>query len=132
MRARLQGDITPDFLENSLVFRAYGDDFIKINQQRYEYGILVHKGAVTGPWGPEQIRNLRVSDLKAVFQSPPDILLLGSGRKTTFPAAEVLTALSKAHIPFECMDSRSAARTYNILLGEGRDVSAAMLLPSAG
>jgi len=132
MRARLQGDITPDCVESSLVFRAYGDDFIKINQQRYEYGILVHKGTVTGPWGPEQIRNLRVGDLKEIFQSPPEILLLGSGRKTTFPASEVLTALSEAHIPFECMDSRSAARTYNILLGEGRDVSAAMLLPSAG
>lgn len=39
--------------------------------------------------------------------------------------------LSSAHIGFECMDSRAAARTYNILMTEGRDVSAAMLLPNA-
>jgi len=29
------------------------------------------------------------------------------------------------------MDSRAAARTYNILIAEGREVSVAMLLPSA-
>ena len=39
--------------------------------------------------------------------------------------------LAEAHIGFECMDSRAAARTYNILLSEGREVSAAMLLPNA-
>jgi len=42
-----------------------------------------------------------------------------------------MKALAEAHIGFECMDSRAAARTYNILVGEGRIVSAAMLLPNA-
>jgi len=39
--------------------------------------------------------------------------------------------LSDAHIGFEFMDSRSAARTYNILMAEGRPVSAALLLPGS-
>ena len=39
--------------------------------------------------------------------------------------------LAEAHIGFECMDSRAAARTFNILVGEGRNVSLAMLLPRA-
>jgi len=39
--------------------------------------------------------------------------------------------LSNAQIGYEFMDSRAAARTYNILVSEGRDVSAAMLLPNA-
>jgi len=37
--------------------------------------------------------------------------------------------MAEHHIGFECMDSRASARTYNILVGEGRTVSAAMLLP---
>jgi len=37
--------------------------------------------------------------------------------------------LADLHIGFECMDSLSAARTFNILVGEGRNVAAAMLLP---
>jgi len=59
----------------------------------------------------------------------PEILILGTGRTTAFPHASVMQYLSEHHIGFECMDSRSAARTYNILVAEGRTVSAAMLLP---
>jgi len=71
MRARLQGDITPELLENSLLFRAYGDGYLKINEQRYEHGLLIHKGTVTTPWGPECMRDLKSSDLEQLFQSPP-------------------------------------------------------------
>jgi len=61
----------------------------------------------------------------------PEVLILGTGRLTTFPSANILSYLAERHIGFECMDSRSAARTYNILVGEGRNVSAAILLPGA-
>jgi uncharacterized protein len=64
------------------------------------------------------------------MQNPPEVLLIGTGRRTVFPDAEVLRALNEAHIGFECMDSRAAARTYNILAAEGRDVSAALLPPN--
>jgi len=65
------------------------------------------------------------------IENPPEILLIGTGRTTAFPDPSILEALADAHIGFECMDSRAAARTYNILVAEGRDVSAAMLLPNA-
>jgi len=65
------------------------------------------------------------------MDSPPEVLLIGTGRTTAFPNADVMQALDQAHIGFECMDSRAAARTYNILIGEGRNVSLAMLLPNA-
>jgi len=58
-------------------------------------------------------------------------LLIGTGRTASFPNASVLETLEAAHIGFECMDTRAAARTYNILVAEGRNVSAAMLPPSA-
>jgi len=65
-----------------------------------------------------------------MFTDPmPEVLIIGTGRLTAFPSAEVMAWLAEHHIGYECMDSRSAARTYNILVGEGRDVSAAMLLP---
>jgi len=58
-------------------------------------------------------------------------LIIGTGRVTAFPDPTILETLADAHIGFECMDSRAAARTYNILVAEGRDVSAALLLPNA-
>jgi len=66
-----------------------------------------------------------------VAERPPEVLLIGTGRTTAFPPAAMLEWLALNHLGFECMDSRSAARTYNILIAEGRDVTAALLPPGA-
>ncbi len=58
--------------------------------------------------------------------------MIGTGRLTAFPDAAVLESLSEHGIGFECMDSRAAARTFNILVGEGRPVSGLFLSPAAG
>lgn len=90
----------------------------------------MHGGTVSA-WRPESISDIQPDDLALFSEKPPEVLLIGTGRKTVFPDAHIMQALKTAHIGFECMDSRSAARTYNILIGEGRDVSVAMLLPGA-
>ncbi len=64
-------------------------------------------------------------------ERPPEVLLIGSGRVTVFPPAAMLEWLALNRLGFECMDSRSAARTYNILIAEGRNVAAALLPPGA-
>jgi uncharacterized protein len=113
------------------LFRGYGDDYLQVGEQRYGSGLLVHAGQVLAPWGPERLSALDVAALAPLLETPPEVLVIGTGRITAFPCEPVLAALQAAHIGFECMDSRSAARTYNILITEGRVISAAMLLPSA-
>lgn len=54
-------------------------------------------------------------------------LLVGAGRTVVFPSAEVLSALRDAGLWVEVMDTGAAARTYNVLLAEGRDICAALL-----
>lgn len=90
-----------------------------------------HHGELASPWGPQRLSELTLDDLSWVFDNTPEVLVIGTGRLTCFPDESIMKALADAHIGFECMDSRAAARTYNILVGEGRDVSAAMLLPNA-
>lgn len=102
-----------------------------MGEQRYETGVCIHAGSVQAPWGPSCLAELSVADLEAVSEPQPEVLIIGTGRVTRFPSTEVMEWLAEQHIGFECMDSRAAARTYNILVGEGRDVSAAMLLPCA-
>ena len=127
----MSGDVSPDLPAGTPIFRAYGEDFFQIGYERIETGILLHQGKITSPWGPEDLQGLRLEDLEPVISDAPEILLIGTGRKTAFPDADILAELGNLHIGFECMDSRAAARTYNVLVGEGRNVSAAMLLPQA-
>jgi len=127
----MKGDINPLLPKGTLIFTAYDDDYIEINRERYFSGLCVHQSAIISPWGPERLRELETAHLTGFIKQPPEVFILGTGHLTTFPDMEVMQCMADHHIGFECMDSRSAARTYNILIAEGRTVSAAMLLPGA-
>ena len=59
----------------------------------------------------------------------PEVVLLGTGARATFPAQVVLGAFLKRGIGLETMDNAAAARTFNVLVGEGRQAVAVFLLP---
>lgn len=60
-----------------------------------------------------------------------DVLLLGTGAAIARPPAAFRAAMEATGIGLEAMASPAAARTYNVLLSEGRRIAAA-LLPVAG
>jgi len=113
------------------MFRAYEDDYLRLDNQRISSSFILHNNELIAPWGPEKLTDISGKDFAAVFASPPEVLIIGTGRRTAFPSAEVMQALDDANLGYEFMDSRAAARTYNILVEEGRTVSVAMLLPGA-
>lgn len=55
------------------------------------------------------------------------ILLLGTGRRQVLAEADVRRACAEAGVGLEAMSTGAAARTYNVLLAEGRDVAAALI-----
>jgi len=104
---------------------------VQFGEQKLVHGFTVHHGEVAA-WRPETLADLKLEDLELFKNKPPEVLLIGTGRRTIFPDAAIMQALADAHIGYEFMDSRAAARTYNVLVDEGRDVSIAMLLPKVG
>jgi uncharacterized protein len=58
----------------------------------------------------------------------PEILLLGTGDSQQFPHPETFYPLVDQRIGFEIMDTPAACRTYNIIVAEGRQVAAALML----
>ena len=127
----MKGDISPRLAAGTLIFTGYADDYLQVNHTSYGSGISIHQGKLLDNWGPERLRDLNIAHLAPLSEPAPEVLILGTGRLTAFPDADILDYMAERHIGFECMDSRSAARTYNILVGEGRTVSAAILLPGA-
>ncbi len=55
------------------------------------------------------------------------LVLLGTGPRQVFPALELRRAFEQRQIALEPMATGAAARTYNVLLAEGRPVGAALL-----
>ncbi|VAW98898.1 hypothetical protein MNBD_GAMMA21-445 [hydrothermal vent metagenome] len=71
---------------------------------------------------------LTVSDLKPVFDTHPDVILLGTGEKAIFPKHDVIHACYTCGAGIEIMNSAAACRTYNVLASEQRNVTLAMIL----
>lgn len=75
---------------------------------------------------PDQIDAAAVGSILAL---QPEVVLLGTGARAVFPPQSVLAQFLERGIGLETMDSAAAARTFNVLAGEGRNVVAIFLLP---
>jgi uncharacterized protein len=110
------------------VVRAYAPGLLRIGEREFSRSVIVSARALIEDWRPQHMAELTASDLEPVLALRPAVLLLGSGPRQVFPAAELLAQLYAARIGFEVMDTGAACRTYNVLVGEGRAVAAALII----
>lgn len=110
------------------LFTAYGDGYVQVNQQRFETSLIVMPSQLITDWPPRSLDQLTEAHFTHLATLQPEIVLLGTGAMLRFPHPRLSSPLSQAGIGFEVMDTFAAARTYNILMGEGRRVAAALLL----
>jgi uncharacterized protein len=107
---------------------AYGNGGFRFAEMSHRGSILclpsgIYAWDVAGPAALTSDRfGLVFTERRAV-----DLLLLGTGRTQVFPGAELRHAFAEAQIICEVMDTGAACRTYNVLLGEGRRVAAALI-----
>jgi len=109
-------------------FTGYGDGYVEVNHKRYQRSLVVTGQRIVEDWPIASVDELEADHLAAIVELKPVIVLLGTGARFQFPDPARLAPLYKAGIGVEAMDTPAACRTYNILLGEGRDVLAALIL----
>lgn len=104
---------------------SYGPGFFRIGGQVMFGAVVVTADAARSWGGMEDLDTVRA------LIGTVDFVLLGTGRRMVQPPAALRALLEEAGIGIELMSSDSAARTYNVLLAEGRRM-AALLLPVDG
>jgi uncharacterized protein len=109
-------------------FTGYGEGYVDVNGQRHEASLVVGAERLVTDWPARSIATLAADHLAAIVELAPDIVLLGTGARFEFPEPARLAPLYKAGIGVEVMDTPAACRTFNILMGEGRNVVAALIL----
>jgi uncharacterized protein len=113
------------------LIRTYGAGQIVVNQDSFVRSLIVLPGRLIADWPPQAFEDLALPHLETLVPLSPELVLLGTGKRQRFPRAELLAPLVKARIGWEVMDTGAACRTYNILMGEGRNVAAALLMIEA-
>lgn len=75
-----------------------------------------------GPWG-----GFEDSATPLAMAGRIDVLLVGTGAQVAHVPPAFRAVVEEAGIGLDVMASPTAARTYNVLLGEGRRIAAALL-----
>jgi uncharacterized protein len=101
----------------------------------FRFGGMSHKGSLlclpSGIWGWQatSVEGLDQEALAPVLGLGGGLsfILLGTGRALVRPSREIRKLFEDAGLWLEVMDTGAAARTYNVLLAEGRVIAAALI-----
>ena len=107
---------------------SYDDRGVEINAQRFEFSLIVMPEAAPRRWNVPTFESLTAAHFDQIEEDKPDVVILGTGERQRFVHPRLTGALSLRHIGVECMDSKAACRTYNVLMGEGRKVALALII----
>jgi uncharacterized protein len=107
---------------------AYGDHYVDVNLVRHESSILLLPDTPVTDWPVSSFDALGAEHFDLLLQAEPEVVVFGSGARLRFPHPRLTAALTARRIGVETMDFMAACRTYNILMGEGRRVAAALLI----
>ncbi|MBI5331814.1 MAG: Mth938-like domain-containing protein [Betaproteobacteria bacterium] len=104
----------------------HGPGYIQVNATRHATGLVVLPDEVVTDWAAS-LAELVPAHFDVLLIRAPEIVLLGTGARHTFPSPALYAVLLKAGIGVEVMDTPAACRTYNVLAGEGRRVAAGLI-----
>ena len=105
-----------------------GPGWVRVGTQDYRSSVVLTPSQVDAGFAPQGFEGLAAGDFQRLLASSPEIVLLGTGASQRFPHPRVIAPLLEARVGIEVMDTRAACRTYNILVAEGRNVVAALIV----
>ena len=105
----------------ALAIEGYGPGFFRVGQH------ILRGASLITPWDAGAWGGLSDTAAPLSLAGKIDVLLLGLGRDIAAVPPAFVAALDGAGIGVEPMNTPAAARTYNVLLGEGRRVAACLL-----
>lgn len=100
----------------------------RVNDRVLHASFIVAPDALVEGWSIADIATMRQVDLEPLYALDPELIVLGSGETQAFPPAAVMADCLQRGIGLEAMTNAAAARTFNVLAGEGRRVVAGFVI----
>ena len=115
--------------ERQLFVRKADANSVTVIDRVYTRSLVLDTERVIEDFPPRRVEDLDAPAIEKILSLEPEVVLLGTGARITFPPAAVLAEFLKRRIGLEAMDNAAAARTFNVLISEGRRAVAVFLLP---
>lgn len=114
--------------DGNYLITGYAKGWVEINRQRYSNNLILLPDQLIENWAAVSFESIQAEHFEKIAALKPDVALLGTGASHRFIHPQLTIALTKAGISLECMSTDAACRTYNILMGEGRNVAVALIV----
>ena len=79
-------------------------------------------------WPINQVSDLATTDFSLLAGFDSEVIILGTGSGLTFPDQRLTRPLIELGIGLEVMDTPAACRTWNVLISDGRNAAAGLIL----
>ncbi|MRX49406.1 hypothetical protein GI374_02880 [Paracoccus sp. S-4012] len=113
--------MTPAEYDGAVPIDGYGPGFVRLGGKVHRGAVVIHDGRAT-PWG-----GLEDEAPLIALAAVAELLVIGLGAEVARLPEGLLDALEAVGLRVEVMSTPAAARVYNLLLSEGRQVAAALL-----
>ena len=110
----------------AITIKRVSADGIQIGDDLHTHPFALTGEAVLGNWIQKTVEELEPADFDEILETEPELVLLGTGDRVQFAPREITFALARRQVGLEVMDTAAAARTFNVLVGEGRRVGAVL------
>ncbi|MGH8119593.1 MAG: Mth938-like domain-containing protein [Gammaproteobacteria bacterium] len=109
---------------------SYNTGVICINGEHLTASLIITPRLLIHDWPPQSFADIASQHIEQIIQLRPEIIILGTGRQLLFLAPPLTVLIHQYGIGFETMDTGAACRSYNLLMSEGRNVAAGLLIPA--
>lgn len=123
-------DLSLDRPEGYLFIRRVGTGSVTLIDRELRASFLLAPDRAIEDWPVVAASTLDASHVDTVLALQPELVILGTGERQAFPPAVFMAGFLRKGVGIEIMDNAAAARTYNLLAGEGRRVVAGFILPA--
>ena len=117
-----------DCQDEGYVFTSYDKNTVSINGRPFKESLIISSSRLDENWEVSTVDLLTPGHIEQILSFDPELIIIGTGDKLVFPAVDAYSAIIKRGIGVDFMDTGAACRTYNILMSEGRDVVAGLIL----
>jgi uncharacterized protein len=100
-----------------------------IGEHKLSETVALSTEGVIDNWSEVAVEELAFEALAPLLELQPELIVVGTGSQQLLPGRELMFAMARANVGLEMMDTAAAARTFNVLISEGRSV-AAVLYPT--
>lgn len=112
--------------KNIHLIASYDKDSFTVKDHKYSSSFIIAPSAIIN-WNITDIHNLE-HHLKEIIEYKPETVIIGTGAKTIMLPDAKLQELIQHQINYEMMSSNAAAKTYNILAMDNRNILAAIFI----